>query len=68
MLRLYLQRRSNNGAAEPSQEDLERMKSFIEGNDLELPVVATAKWSGITKIYSGIQYINENGETLEKAI
>ena len=56
------------GAAEPSQEDLERMKSFIEDNDLELPVVATAKWSGITKIYSGIQYINENGETLEKAM
>ena len=44
------------------------MKSFIKGNDLELPVVASAKWSGITKIYSGIQYINENGETLEKAI
>lgn len=56
------------GVAEPSQEDLERFKSFIEINDLELPVVATAKWSGTTKTYSGIQYINGNGETIEKAI
>jgi len=56
------------GVAEPSQEDLERFKSFIEINGLELPVVATAKWSGTTKTYSGIQYINGNGETIEKAI
>ena len=56
------------GAVEPSQEDLNRIKSFFESNGLELPVVATTKWSGITKIYNGIQYINENGETIEKAI
>ncbi len=49
------------GVVEPELEDLERLKSFVVGNNLELPVVATAKWTGITKTYSGIQYINNNG-------
>ncbi|MBU2864679.1 hypothetical protein KO489_12545 [Reinekea forsetii] len=56
------------GVAEPSQEDLDRFKLFIECNGLELPVLATAKWSGTTRTYGGIQYINRSGETIEKAI
>ncbi|OZG72653.1 hypothetical protein BTA51_14075 [Hahella sp. CCB-MM4] len=56
------------GADEPELEDLERLESFLTGNNLLLPVVATAKWSGTTKTYNGIQYINSNGETIEKVI
>ncbi len=56
------------GIAEPNAEDLARLKSFVVSNNLELPVVVQAKWSGTSKTFSGIQYINPNGETIEKTI
>ena len=56
------------GAAEPEQTDIERMSNFLQSNGYQLPVEASAKWSRTTKKYNGIQYINNDGETIEISI
>ncbi|MBB1318913.1 hypothetical protein H5123_14865 [Shewanella sp. SR43-4] len=56
------------GVVKPEQKDIESMSNFLLSNDYQLPVEATAKWSRTTKKYSGIQYINKDGEIIELSI
>ena len=56
------------GIAEPEQTEVKRMSAFFSKNGFQLPVEATAKWSKTTKKYNGINYINNEGETIEVSI
>ncbi len=52
------------GVAKPSDKDIEKTRQLLSSNNLELPVEARAKWSNETKLFKGLQYI-ENGNIAE---
>jgi hypothetical protein len=56
------------GGVKPEQKDIESMSNFLLSNGYQLPVEATAKWSRTSEKYNGIQYINNDGETVELSI
>lgn len=56
------------GVSEPSQTNIDAMAEFLLSNGYELPVEARAKWSGASKIFNGLQFINESGDVIEVAI
>ena len=56
------------GVSEPKKCDIAVMTEFLSSNGYELPVKARAKWSNKTKVFNGLQYINDNGDIIEIAI
>ncbi|MGH1441371.1 MAG: hypothetical protein ACRBBR_14750 [Cellvibrionaceae bacterium] len=53
------------GPIKPEKSDIDRLAKFLAERDLEFPVIARSKWSGVEKIYNGIQYISEEGDIRE---
>ncbi len=49
------------GVAKPSQSTLEEFRIFLNLNKLSLPISAKAIWSGTSRIYNGLQYIDHEG-------
>lgn len=56
------------GVAQPEKPEIERMSRFLLSHDYQLPVEASAKWSGIVKTYNGVQYMNDSDEIIELSI
>lgn len=57
-----------HGASKPSINAVNEFKEFVTANHLALPVSATAAWSGTTRTYNGLQYIDDAGAIRELVI
>ena len=55
------------GIAKPSDKDSEKIRQILLKNEFELPVEAKAIWSNETKVFKGLQDI-ENGNIVEITI
>lgn len=53
------------GVGKPSQDDISRFGNFLAINQLQLPVVAKAKWSEKSAKLNGLQYIGPAGTVIE---
>lgn len=53
------------GASKPNENTINEFKCFLTINHLTLPEHATAIWSGTSKIFSGLQYLDDTGAIRE---
>lgn len=53
------------GVRIPTEQDKAKLKMALGGLGLDLPVVATAKWSGKSESYKGIRYYDEARNEVE---
>ena len=56
------------GVSKPSDDTVNEFKEFLAINQLALPVTATAVWSDTSRIYNGLQYIDDTGAIRELVI
>ena len=56
------------GASSPSKNAVSEFKEFLTINQLALPVLATAAWSGASRTYKGLQYVDDTGAIRELVI
>lgn len=57
-----------HGIRQPDRSELDRFSRFLTANELQLPVVARAKWSETERTFRGFQFIDSRGERREIAI
>ncbi len=53
------------GGVKPTKSVVDSTRTFLLKNQFEMPVEVKTKWSGKSKIFSGIQYIGESGDICE---
>ena len=56
------------GILKPSRDTITEFKEFLAINRLALPVSTTATWSGKSRTYSGLQYLDDTGTIREIVI
>ena len=56
------------GVSKPSNSTVNEFKDFLVVNQLTLPVSATAVWSGTSRTYNGLQYVDNTGAIREFVI
>jgi len=56
------------GIAVPDAFQIEHARTILQRFSLELPVTATAQYSGESRTFNGLQYLNENGVKVEVTI
>ena len=57
-----------HGISKPNKNTVSEFKEFLTTNQLALPVLATAAWSGASRTYSGLQYVDDTGAIREVVI
>ena len=56
------------GISKPNENTIAEFKEFLTVNRLALPARATATWSGTSRIFNGLQYLDDTGSIREIAI
>jgi len=56
------------GVSKPSISAISEFKEFLTVNHLNLPVSATAVWSGTSRTHNGLQYVDDAGTIREHVI
>ncbi|MFH6598454.1 hypothetical protein ACEVAQ_06990 [Ectopseudomonas khazarica] len=56
------------GISKPNENTIAEFKKFLTVNRLALPVHATATWSGTSKTFNGLQYLDDTGAIREIVI
>ena len=56
------------GVSKPSINAISEFREFLTVNHLALPVSATAVWSGTSRMYNGLQYVDDAGAIREFVI
>lgn len=54
-----------HGISKPNKNIVNEFKEFLTINQLALPVLATAAWSGASRAYNGLQYFDDTGAIRE---
>lgn len=53
------------GVRRPGGSEVTSLRTFLQTNQLEMPVEVKAKWSGRIKIFYGLQFVDDDGEICE---
>ncbi|MGI2151902.1 hypothetical protein ACROAK_03275 [Shewanella oncorhynchi] len=56
------------GISKPSISVVDELEEFLTANQLALPVLVKAAWSGTSRTYNGLQYLDDTGATRELVI
>ncbi|WP_145145152.1 hypothetical protein [Pseudomonas duriflava] len=56
------------GVSKPSISAVNEFKEFLTANHLALPVLAKAAWSGTSRTYNGLQYLDDTAAIRELVI
>lgn len=56
------------GISKPNDNTIAEFKEFLTVNRLALPARATATWSGTSRVFNGLQYLDDTGAIREIVI
>ena len=56
------------GMMEPADTDIKSSSLFLKVHDLAMPVQVTSKWTKQTRVFEGLEYINQSNEVVSVVI